>query len=60
MMKVKVSFDTWVQLLGMLGVLGGLVFVGLKNAADSKDSLSNSNTGTFLNCECHVEHSYRS
>ena len=30
MMKVKVSFDTWVQLLGMLGVLGGLVFVGLE------------------------------
>ena len=25
MMKVKVSFDTWLQLLGMLGVLGGLV-----------------------------------
>ena len=24
MMKVKVSFDTWLQLLGMLGVLGGL------------------------------------
>ena len=30
MKKVKVSFDTWVQLLGMLGVLGGLVFVGLE------------------------------
>ena len=30
MMKVKVSFDTWVQLLGMLGVLGGLIFVGLE------------------------------
>tara|TARA_B100000686_G_C16569921_1_gene852364 strand:- start:87 stop:224 length:138 start_codon:yes stop_codon:yes gene_type:complete len=26
----KVSFDIWVQLLGMLGVLGGLVFVGLE------------------------------
>ncbi|MDB2499331.1 hypothetical protein N9X40_00585 [bacterium] len=25
MMKVKVSFDTWLQLLGMLGLLGGLV-----------------------------------
>ena len=23
MMKVKVSFDTWIQLLGMLGVLVG-------------------------------------
>ena len=30
MMKVKVSFDTWIQLLGMLGVLGGLIFVGLE------------------------------
>ena len=30
MMKVKVSFDTWIQLLGMLGILGGLVFVGLE------------------------------
>ena len=26
----KVSFDTWIQLLGMAGVLGGLVFVGLE------------------------------
>ena len=25
--KVKVSFDTWIQLLGMLGVLGGLVLL---------------------------------
>ena len=24
------SFDTWIQLLGMLGVLGGLVFVGFQ------------------------------
>ena len=30
MNKIKVSFDTLVQLLGMLGVLGGLVFVGLE------------------------------
>ena len=30
MKKVKVSFDTWVQLLGMVGILGGLVFVGLE------------------------------
>ena len=30
MKKVKVSFDTWIQLLGMVGVLGGLVFVGLE------------------------------
>lgn len=30
MKKVKVSFDTWIQLLGMLSVLAGLVFVGLE------------------------------
>ena len=30
MKKIKISFDTWVQLLGMLGVLGGLIFVGLE------------------------------
>ena len=30
MNKVKVSFDTWIQLLGMIGVLGGLIFVGLE------------------------------
>ena len=24
----KVSLDTWIQLLGMIGLLGGLVFVG--------------------------------
>jgi len=30
MEKVKVSFDTWIQLLGMLSVLAGLVFVGLE------------------------------
>ena len=26
----KVSLDTWIQLLGMIGVLGGLVFVGFE------------------------------
>ena len=26
----KVSIDVWIQLLGMLGVLGGLVFVGFE------------------------------
>ena len=30
MKKIKVNFDVWIQLLGMLGVLGGLVFVGLE------------------------------
>ena len=30
MKRIKVSFDTWIQLLGMIGVLGGLMFVGLE------------------------------
>ena len=30
MERVKVSFEIWIQLLGMLGVLGGLIFVGLE------------------------------
>ena len=30
MKRVNVRFDVWIQLLGMLGVLGGLVFVGLE------------------------------
>ena len=30
MKNVKVNFDTWIQLLGMTGVLGGLIFVGLE------------------------------
>ena len=29
MQRIKVSFDTWIQLLGMLGVTGGLIFLGL-------------------------------
>ena len=30
MQRIKVSFEIWVQLLGMIGVLGGLIFVGLE------------------------------
>ena len=26
----KVNIDTWIQLLGMVGLLGGLIFVGLE------------------------------
>ena len=33
MQKIKVSFDTWIQLLGMLGVLGGFSFCRAGNAA---------------------------
>ena len=30
MKRIKVSFEIWVQLLGMIGVLGGLIFVGFE------------------------------
>ena len=26
----RASLDTWIQLLGMIGLLGGLIFVGLE------------------------------
>ena len=44
MKKVKVSFDTWVQLLGMLGVLGGLVFVGLEMQQSQRIALASQQT----------------
>ena len=30
MQRITVSFDTWIQLFGMIALLGGLVFVGLE------------------------------
>ena len=45
MMKVKVSFDTWIQLLGMLGVLGGLIFVGLEMRQNYEIALGNQHQG---------------
>ena len=44
-MKVKVSFDTWIQLLGMLGVLGGLIFVGLEMRQNYEIALGNQHQG---------------
>ena len=41
MKKIKVSFDAWIQLLGMAGVLGGLVFVGLKMQQSQRVALPN-------------------
>ena len=41
MMKVKVSFDTWLQLLGMLGVLGGLVALVIELNQSQKLSQAN-------------------
>ena len=48
--KKKVSLDTWIQLLGMIGLLGGLVFVGLElqqnqtNASASQVQARTNNT----------------
>ena len=41
MKKVKVSFDTWLQLLGMLGVLGGLVALIIELNQSQKLSQAN-------------------
>ena len=35
-----VSLDTWVQLLGMVGLLGGLVFVGLEMQQSQRIALA--------------------
>ena len=36
----KVSLDVWIQLIGMLGVLGGLVFVGLEMQLSQRIALA--------------------
>jgi len=36
----KVNFDVWIQLLGMLGVLGGLIFVGLEMQQSQRIALA--------------------
>ena len=36
----KVSLDTWIQLLGMLGILGGLIFVGLEMQLNRRIALA--------------------
>jgi len=40
MQRIKVSFDTWIQLLGMLGVIGGLIFVGLEMQQSQRIALA--------------------
>ena len=37
----KVSIDTWIQLLGMLSVVAGLVFVGLEMQQTQRIALAN-------------------
>ena len=41
MKNIKVSFDTWIQLLGMLGVLGGLVALVIELNQSQKLSQAN-------------------
>ena len=36
----KVSLDIWILLLGMLGLLGGLVFVGLEKRQSQRIALA--------------------
>ena len=36
----KVSLDTWIQLLGMVGLLGGLIFVGLEMRQSQRIALA--------------------
>ena len=40
----KVSLDTWIQLIGMLGILGGLVFVGLEMQQAHRIALASQQT----------------
>ena len=36
----KVSLDTWIQLLGMVGLLGGLIFVGLEMRQSQRTAMA--------------------
>ena len=36
----KVSLDTWIQLIGLISVLGGLVFVGLQMEQTQKIAIA--------------------
>ena len=45
MERIKVSFEIWIQLLGMMGVLGGLIFVGLEMRQNYEIALGNQHQG---------------
>ena len=36
----RVSLDTWIQLSGMIGLLGGLIFVGLEMQQNQRIALA--------------------
>ena len=48
MKNIKVGFDTWIQLLGMVGVLGGLVFVGLEMQQTQNIAIAGQVQGTEM------------
>ena len=41
----KINLDTWIQLIGMLGVLAGLVFVGLELQQSQQIAIANAIQG---------------
>ena len=41
----KINLDTWIQLIGMLGVLAGLVFVGLELQQSQQIAMANAIQG---------------
>ena len=61
----KVSLDTWIQLLGMVGLIGGLIFVGLEMKQSQQIALAaqqTERTNTLLdqvNCFSEPELNYQ-
>ena len=62
----RVSLDTWIQLIGMLGVLGGLIFVGLEMQQNQRIALAAQQTArvelfsNMVNSLTQVEINYQS
>ena len=44
----KVSLDTWIQLLGMVGLLGGLIFVGLEMRQSQRIAMAAQQADRFV------------
>ena len=42
MKQIKVSFDTWIQLIGMFSIVASLIFVGLEMKAITANSIGSS------------------
>ena len=48
----KVSLDVWVQLIGLLSIVGGLVFVGLEMRQSQQIALERHNLEHMLEFRC--------